>query len=153
MRASPKAFSWKLKLQMTLNVCHRAEQCFRIYPLHEHFRIFFASTQLDGMKTEVTRCKWMASCKQKISIKNYGKQWARVHNYIPPTGWRDGFSCVWSIDIPGTIIAGNVRERKSGGGVLCAQHFPVDVWAATAAAAALSWTKVKLLSKFWWKNA
>lgn len=58
-----------------------------------------------------------------------------MHVYLP-TARRDGFNCVCSIDIPGTIIAGSVRERNNGGGILRVL-FPVAVWAATAAAAAL----------------
>lgn len=53
-----------------------------------------------------------------------------------PTANRDGFNCVWSIEIPGTIIAGSVRERSNGGGILRVL-LPVAVWAATDAAAAL----------------
>lgn len=38
--------------------------------------------------------------------------------------------------MPGTIMAGNVRERNNGGGVFWEPR-PEDVWAANAAAAAL----------------
>lgn len=51
-----------------------------------------------------------------------------------PTARRDGFSWVCRIDIPGTMIAGNVLERSNGGGTL-RPDFPVPVCAAMAAAA------------------
>lgn len=60
-----------------------------------------------------------------------------------PTARRDGFTWVWRIDIPGTIIAGSVFERKSGGGSLFEPR-PDAVWAANAAAAAL---KIKYKTK------
>lgn len=40
------------------------------------------------------------------------------------------------MEMPGTIIAGSVRERNSGGGTFRVL-LPVVVWAAMAAAAAL----------------
>lgn len=79
----------------------------------------------------------LVSVRSDVEVHGAGRE------YVPPTGCRAGCNCVWRIEMPGTMIAGNVRERRSGGGVLCAQHFPVDVWAATAAAAALSQTIVK----------
>lgn len=39
--------------------------------------------------------------------------------------------------MPGTIIAGNVRERNNGGGIFREFFLSVAVWAAIAAAAAL----------------